>query len=165
MVECFLQPLCPRTQGLCSCGEPPPPPPSPHCRANLNSRPFGQWMPTTETQPSAVCCTLLPCQSSRFLQQHRVACPIALKIGSRQVSKGGLAGADSGLGLQGIKCWSGNDDEAHAARHQHNAQGVISVASNIIPGLYARLMQQQDDSLNGSLEVTPQTLAFLLSMI
>ena len=56
--------------------------------------------------------------------------------------------------MQGIKCWSGNDDEAHAARHQHDAQGVISVASNIIPGLYAHLMKQQDDSLNSSLEVS-----------
>jgi hypothetical protein len=39
----------------------------------------------------------------------------------------------------GVLCWSGNDDEAHAGRHQHNAQvsllpaearsGLLAVAS------------------------------------
>ena len=83
---------------------------------------------------------------------------------------------------QGVLCWSGNDDEAHAGRHQHHAQvraaaaqthsagamcstclgraacthvcymssspgadclqGVISVTSNVIPGLFSKLMQQ-----------------------
>jgi len=36
---------------------------------------------------------------------------------------------------QGIACWSGNDDESHDSRHIHGSHGVISVTSNIIPGL------------------------------
>ncbi|PSC74721.1 dihydrodipicolinate synthase [Micractinium conductrix] len=52
---------------------------------------------------------------------------------------------------QGVLCWSGNDDEAHAGRHQHHAQGVISVTSNVIPGLFSKLMTQRDDELAGSL--------------
>lgn len=48
---------------------------------------------------------------------------------------------------RGITCWSGNDDEAHAARHSNGAAGVISVTSNIIPGLFSGLMQTQDDAL------------------
>ncbi|EFN51771.1 hypothetical protein CHLNCDRAFT_48335 [Chlorella variabilis] len=51
----------------------------------------------------------------------------------------------------GVVCWSGNDDEAHVGRHQHHAQGVISVTSNIIPGLFANLMQQRDDDMAASL--------------
>lgn len=29
---------------------------------------------------------------------------------------------------QGVLCWSGNDDEAHAGRHEFGGQGVISVS-------------------------------------
>lgn len=39
-----------------------------------------------------------------------------------------------------ISCWSGNDDQAHDARHHAGAVGVVSVASNIIPGVYSKLM-------------------------
>ncbi|KAI3434535.1 hypothetical protein D9Q98_002608 [Chlorella vulgaris] len=53
---------------------------------------------------------------------------------------------------KGVVCWSGNDDEAHAARHCHQAQGVISVTSNLIPGLFANLMRQKDDDLAARLE-------------
>lgn len=53
---------------------------------------------------------------------------------------------------QGIMCWSGNDDEAHDGRHNHGGQGVISVTSNIIPGLFSRLMKQADPELNQSLQ-------------
>lgn len=52
----------------------------------------------------------------------------------------------------GVLCWSGNDDEAHAGRHQHHAQGVISVTSNIIPGLMAGLMAERDDAKAESLK-------------
>jgi len=41
---------------------------------------------------------------------------------------------------QGICCWSGNDDEAHDARHDAGAVGVVSVTSNVIPSIYAKLM-------------------------
>ena len=50
---------------------------------------------------------------------------------------------------RGVRCWSGNDDEAHAARHQgegFSAAGVVSVASNLIPGAFARLMRERDDA-------------------
>ncbi|MDN3435240.1 4-hydroxy-tetrahydrodipicolinate synthase [Pseudoalteromonas sp. APC 3356] len=53
---------------------------------------------------------------------------------------------------QGIACWSGNDDEAHDARHIHNAHGVISVTSNLIPGLFRQLMDSKNDALNNSLQ-------------
>ncbi|MDA8940202.1 4-hydroxy-tetrahydrodipicolinate synthase [Pseudoalteromonas marina] len=53
---------------------------------------------------------------------------------------------------QGIACWSGNDDEAHDARHAHKAHGVISVTSNLIPGLFRQLMDTKNDALNSSLQ-------------
>ncbi|GLT39513.1 hypothetical protein SLA2020_136990 [Shorea laevis] len=36
--------------------------------------------------------------------------------------------------------WSGNDDQCHDARWLHGATGVISVASNLIPGLMRELI-------------------------
>jgi 4-hydroxy-tetrahydrodipicolinate synthase len=53
---------------------------------------------------------------------------------------------------RGITCWSGNDDEAHDARHSAGAVGVISVTSNVVPALMHRLMTERDDSLNASLK-------------
>eukprot|EP00884_Botryococcus_braunii_P020831 jgi/Botrbrau1/7431/Bobra.0083s0004.1 len=53
---------------------------------------------------------------------------------------------------QGIRCWSGNDDEAHDGRHQFGGEGVISVTSNLIPGLFSKLMRERDDALNQSLQ-------------
>lgn len=52
----------------------------------------------------------------------------------------------------GINCWSGNDDEAHDARHGAGAAGVISVTSNLIPGLFDKLMTSADPELNASLQ-------------
>jgi 4-hydroxy-tetrahydrodipicolinate synthase len=53
---------------------------------------------------------------------------------------------------QGIACWSGNDDESHDARHIYKAHGVISVASNLIPGLFRQLMDSPNNELNTSLQ-------------
>jgi 4-hydroxy-tetrahydrodipicolinate synthase len=55
---------------------------------------------------------------------------------------------------RGVQCWSGNDDEAHDARHHHQGAGVISVTSNLIPGLFSRMMHNSDPSpeLNASLQ-------------
>jgi len=53
---------------------------------------------------------------------------------------------------QGIACWSGNDDESHDARHTYKAHGVISVTSNLIPGLFRQLMDAKNDELNTSLQ-------------
>lgn len=53
---------------------------------------------------------------------------------------------------QGIACWSGNDDESHDARHLHGSHGVISVTSNIIPGLMRQLMDNKNVALNTDLQ-------------
>ena len=45
-----------------------------------------------------------------------------------------------GYSDEGIVCWTGNDDEAHDARYEAGAVGVISVTSNIVPGLMAELI-------------------------
>jgi len=42
-----------------------------------------------------------------------------------------------GYTAQGIKCWTGNDDEAFESRHSAGAVGAVSVASNLIPGTFA----------------------------
>nr|QKY14836.1 4-hydroxy-tetrahydrodipicolinate synthase (DAPA) [Polytomella parva] len=53
---------------------------------------------------------------------------------------------------KGVNCWSGNDDEAHDARHLHGAAGVISVTSNVIPKLVHNLMASPQPELNKSLQ-------------
>ena len=53
---------------------------------------------------------------------------------------------------QGIACWSGNDDESYLGRHEFGSHGVISVTSNIIPGLMRKLMDNQNVALNESLQ-------------
>ncbi|XP_047315636.1 4-hydroxy-tetrahydrodipicolinate synthase, chloroplastic-like [Impatiens glandulifera] len=40
----------------------------------------------------------------------------------------------------GIVVWSGNDDQCHDARWGHGATGVISVVSNLVPGLMKEIM-------------------------
>lgn len=44
-----------------------------------------------------------------------------------------------------ILCWSGNDDECFDARWKHGGHGVISVTSNILPGVMADLMNNAYD--------------------
>lgn len=53
---------------------------------------------------------------------------------------------------RGIACWSGNDDECHESRHVHGSHGVISVTSNIVPGLMRKLMDNKNDELNERLQ-------------
>ena len=55
---------------------------------------------------------------------------------------------------KGVTCWSGNDDEAHDARHGAGAAGVISVTSNLVPGLFNKMMNggSPDPELNASLK-------------
>ena len=64
-----------------------------------------------------------------------------------------LYARQQGYTQQGIACWSGNDDEAHSAVHDHGASGVISVTSNVVPGLFAGLMRERDDAQNEHLQV------------
>jgi 4-hydroxy-tetrahydrodipicolinate synthase len=44
------------------------------------------------------------------------------------------------LGRRGIRCWSGNDDDCLGAWADGHALGVISVLSNVVPGLMRRLL-------------------------
>lgn len=51
-----------------------------------------------------------------------------------------------------IVVWSGNDDQCHDSRWSYGATGVISVTSNLIPGLKWRLMfEGKNPSLNSKL--------------
>jgi len=56
------------------------------------------------------------------------------------------------LADQGVMCWSGNDDQCHVSRRDHGGLGVISVTSNIVPGLFREMMHTTDrataDKLN-----------------
>ncbi|RWW75804.1 hypothetical protein BHE74_00016145 [Ensete ventricosum] len=53
---------------------------------------------------------------------------------------------------KGVVIWSGNDDECHDARWASGATGVISVASNLVPGLMHEIMfQGKNPSLNSKL--------------
>jgi len=59
----------------------------------------------------------------------------------------------------GICCWTGNDDQMNISRHKYGAVGVISVASNIVPGLVRKLMHgEQDDDLDAKLKPLYQWL-------
>ena len=59
---------------------------------------------------------------------------------------------------RGIACWSGNDDESAAGRHQHGSHGVISVTSNIVPNLMRQLIDAPNDSLQQTMEPLMQWL-------
>jgi 4-hydroxy-tetrahydrodipicolinate synthase len=55
---------------------------------------------------------------------------------------------------RGVNCWSGNDDEAHAAKHQAGAAGVISVTSNLVPGLFSQMFREgPNPEISDSLQV------------
>lgn len=45
-----------------------------------------------------------------------------------------------GYTRNGMVVWSGNDDECHDSRWDYGANGVISVTSNLVPGLMRELM-------------------------
>ncbi|PIA46032.1 hypothetical protein AQUCO_01600358v1 [Aquilegia coerulea] len=52
----------------------------------------------------------------------------------------------------GIVVWSGNDDQCHDSRWDFGAVGVVSVTSNLVPGLMQKLMfGGKDHSLNSKL--------------
>ncbi|XP_020685684.1 4-hydroxy-tetrahydrodipicolinate synthase, chloroplastic [Dendrobium catenatum] len=50
----------------------------------------------------------------------------------------------------GMAIWSGNDDECHEARWAYGAVGVISVTSNLVPGLMYELMFKGKNTLLNS---------------
>jgi len=79
---------------------------------------------------------------------HALAASHANFLGVKECTGNGRIAAYT---RAGVTCWSGNDDEAHAARHEAGAAGVISVTSNLVPGLFAKLMAKPDAALNDSL--------------
>ncbi|KAL5215099.1 hypothetical protein ABZP36_004251 [Zizania latifolia] len=71
-----------------------------------------------------------------------------------------MAGVKECVGHERVKCytdkgitiWSGNDDECYDSRWKYGATGVISVASNLVPGLMHNLMYEgQNTVLNEKL--------------
>ncbi|XP_010933932.1 4-hydroxy-tetrahydrodipicolinate synthase, chloroplastic [Elaeis guineensis] len=52
---------------------------------------------------------------------------------------------------QGMVIWSGNDNECHDSRWTYGANGVISVVSNLVPGLMHELMFQGKNPLLNSM--------------
>jgi 4-hydroxy-tetrahydrodipicolinate synthase len=64
-----------------------------------------------------------------------------------------MAGVKECVGQERVKCytdkgitvWSGNDDECHDSRWKYGATGVISVASNLVPGLMCSLMYEREN--------------------
>ncbi|GJP38567.1 hypothetical protein CLOM_g23008 [Closterium sp. NIES-68] len=46
-----------------------------------------------------------------------------------------------GYAQKGIVAWSGNDDQFHDAKWNHGGQGVISVVSNLVPGIVSQLVK------------------------
>ncbi|XP_048559561.1 4-hydroxy-tetrahydrodipicolinate synthase 1, chloroplastic isoform X1 [Triticum urartu] len=65
-----------------------------------------------------------------------------------------MAGVKECVGHERVKCytdkgitiWSGNDDECHDSRWKYGATGVISVASNLVPGLMHSLMFEGENA-------------------
>lgn len=50
---------------------------------------------------------------------------------------------------KGILCWSGNDDEYHDSKWgDAKCHGVISVTSNVIPGVMRQLTDSHNPELN-----------------
>lgn len=45
---------------------------------------------------------------------------------------------------KGILCWSGNDDECFESRWKYGGHGVISVTSNMLPGVMSKLMTDEN---------------------
>ncbi|KAG2568188.1 4-hydroxy-tetrahydrodipicolinate synthase, chloroplastic-like isoform X1 [Panicum virgatum] len=66
-----------------------------------------------------------------------------------------MAGVKECVGHERVKCytdkgitiWSGNDDECHDSRWKYGATGVISVASNLVPGLMYSLMYEGENAV------------------
>eukprot|EP00475_Leptophrys_vorax_P032848 TRINITY_DN5120_c0_g1_i2.p1 TRINITY_DN5120_c0_g1~~TRINITY_DN5120_c0_g1_i2.p1 ORF type:complete len:386 (+),score=-4.61 TRINITY_DN5120_c0_g1_i2:205-1362(+) len=67
-------------------------------------------------------------------------------------------GGDKGAKGKGIVCWSGNDDQFHDAKWQCGANGVISVVSNLVPGLVTQLLTAPNPELNAKIAPLVQWL-------
>jgi len=76
------------------------------------------------------------------LAEHRNFCGVKECSGHERIKL---------LSDHGVLCWSGNDDQCHDSRHLHGGLGVISVTSNVVPGLMRDLMRERNDELNAKL--------------
>ncbi|CAI5481011.1 unnamed protein product [Closterium sp. Yama58-4] len=56
-----------------------------------------------------------------------------------------------GYAEKGIVAWSGNDDQFHDAKWNHGGQGVISVVSNLVPGIVSQLLKGPNPELNAKI--------------
>ncbi|KAK1681699.1 hypothetical protein QYE76_042547 [Lolium multiflorum] len=78
--------------------------------------------------------------------------PPVIEVVSRHTN---LAGVKECVGHERVNCytekgitvWSGNDDECHDSRWKYGATGVISVASNLVPGLMRNLMYEGENAV------------------
>mmetsp|Transcript_74361 Transcript_74361/g.207771 ORF Transcript_74361/g.207771 Transcript_74361/m.207771 type:complete len:333 (+) Transcript_74361:107-1105(+) len=62
------------------------------------------------------------------------------------------------LADQGVACWSGNDDQCHVSRRDYGGVGVISVTSNIVPGIMREIMHSTDRAAADALDAKIQPL-------
>jgi 4-hydroxy-tetrahydrodipicolinate synthase len=62
------------------------------------------------------------------------------------------------LADQGVTCWSGNDDQCHVSRRDYGAVGVISVTSNVVPGIMREMMYSADRAAADALDAKIQPL-------
>jgi 4-hydroxy-tetrahydrodipicolinate synthase len=62
------------------------------------------------------------------------------------------------LADQGVACWSGNDDQMHVSRRDYGAVGVISVTSQIVPGIVREIMHSTDRAKADQLDAKIQPL-------
>jgi 4-hydroxy-tetrahydrodipicolinate synthase len=61
--------------------------------------------------------------------------------------------------VRGLRCWSGNDDQAYISRHKLGCTGIISVAGNLVPKLMSELMIHDVPALDANLQPLFQWLS------
>ena len=72
------------------------------------------------------------------ISQHPNFCGIKECMGSERIQY---------YSDKNIITWSGNDDECHDTRHMNGCNGVISVTSNILPGLFRKMMDEPNPEI------------------
>ncbi|XP_073037307.1 4-hydroxy-tetrahydrodipicolinate synthase, chloroplastic-like [Primulina eburnea] len=92
--------------------------------------------------PSRTSQDIPPCVIHTLAQSHNLA-GVKECVGHHRVEQ---------YTSKGVVVWSGNDDECHDSRWDYGANGVISVTSNLVPGLMRELMfGGKNPSLNSKL--------------
>lgn len=72
------------------------------------------------------------------ISQHPNFCGIKECMGSERIQY---------YSDKNIITWSGNDDECHDTRHMNGCNGVISVTSNVLPGLFRKMMDEPNPEI------------------